>query len=66
VKRRGKTLFNEDGILVVDKPEGPTSHDVVAALRRRFKPAKLGHNGTLDPFASGVLVLAFNQSHPPG
>ncbi len=62
MKRRGKTLFNQDGVLVVDKPEGPTSHDVVAALRRRFKPAKLGHTGTLDPFASGVLVLAFNQA----
>lgn len=62
MRRRGKPLFAEDGILVVDKPEGPTSHDVVAALRRRFKPAKLGHSGTLDPFASGVLVLAFNQA----
>ena len=62
MRRRGKPLFVEDGVLVVDKPEGPTSHDVVAALRRRFKPAKLGHAGTLDPFASGVLVLAFNQA----
>jgi tRNA pseudouridine55 synthase len=62
MKRRGKALFVEDGVLVVDKPEGPTSHDVVASLRRRFKPAKLGHAGTLDPFASGVLLLAFNQA----
>jgi tRNA pseudouridine55 synthase len=62
MKRRGKPLFSQDGVLVVDKPEGPTSHDVVAALRRRFKPAKLGHAGTLDPFAGGVLVLAFNQA----
>ncbi len=62
MRRRGKPRFLEDGVLVVDKPEGPTSHDVVAALRRRFKPAKLGHAGTLDPFASGVLVLAFNQA----
>lgn len=62
MKRRGKTLFAADGLLVIDKPVGPTSHDVVAALRRRFKPAKLGHAGTLDPFASGVLLLAFNQA----
>lgn len=62
MSRRRKALFHQDGVLVVDKPEGPTSHDVVAALRRRFKPAKLGHAGTLDPFASGVLVLAFNQA----
>jgi tRNA pseudouridine55 synthase len=62
MRRRGKVLFSHDGVLVVDKPEGPTSHDVVARLRHRFKPGKLGHAGTLDPFASGVLVLAFNQA----
>ncbi|MEW5913645.1 MAG: tRNA pseudouridine(55) synthase TruB [Thermodesulfobacteriota bacterium] len=54
--------FFGDGVLVVDKPAGPTSHDVVERLRRRFKPAKLGHTGTLDPFATGVLVLAFNRA----
>lgn len=57
-----KPRFIYDGVLVVDKPVGPTSHDVVARLRGRFKPAKLGHAGTLDPFATGVLVLAFNQA----
>jgi len=46
-----------DGILVVDKPRGWTSHDVVAKLRNRFRLAKLGHAGTLDPIATGVLVL---------
>lgn len=60
--RRRKPRFLSNGVLVVDKPEGPTSHDVVARLRQRFAPAKLGHAGTLDPFASGVLVLAFNQA----
>ena len=60
--RRAKPKFTADGILVVNKPEGPTSHDVVAKLRRRFKPAKLGHAGTLDPFSTGVLVLAFNRA----
>ena len=63
MSRRGnKPDFVEDGVLVVDKPAGPTSHDVVDRLRRRFRPAKLGHTGTLDPFATGVLVLAFNRA----
>ncbi|RJX30472.1 MAG: tRNA pseudouridine(55) synthase TruB [Desulfarculus sp.] len=60
--RRRQVKFFGDGVLVVDKPAGPTSHDVVERLRRRFKPAKLGHTGTLDPFATGVLVLAFNRA----
>jgi tRNA pseudouridine55 synthase len=51
-----------DGVLVVDKPVGMTSHDVVERLRRRFLPGRVGHTGTLDPFATGVLVAAFNQA----
>jgi len=46
-----------DGILVVDKPTDWTSHDVVAKIRNYFKLKKLGHAGTLDPIATGVLVL---------
>ncbi len=46
-----------DGILVVDKPIGPTSHDVVALVRRLAGTRRIGHGGTLDPFASGVLPL---------
>jgi tRNA pseudouridine55 synthase len=46
-----------DGILIVDKPEGWTSHDVVARARRLLKEKRIGHTGTLDPFATGVLVL---------
>jgi tRNA pseudouridine55 synthase len=46
-----------DGILVVDKPVGPTSHDVVALVRRLAGTRRIGHGGTLDPFASGVLPL---------
>ena len=46
-----------DGILVVDKPVGPTSHDVVALVRRLAGTRKIGHGGTLDPFATGVLPL---------
>lgn len=46
-----------NGILVVDKPTGPTSHDVVAKVRRALKEKKIGHTGTLDPLATGVLPL---------
>jgi tRNA pseudouridine55 synthase len=45
------------GALVVDKPPGPTSHDVVAAVRRALGIRRIGHTGTLDPLATGVLVL---------
>src|SRR3954470_14330238 len=46
-----------DGVLVVTKPAGPTSHDVVALARRLTGQRRIGHGGTLDPFASGVLPL---------
>ena len=46
-----------DGILVIDKPVGPTSHDVVGLVRRLAATKRVGHGGTLDPFASGVLPL---------
>lgn len=46
-----------DGVLVVDKPKGMTSHDVVDFLRRKFALKKVGHAGTLDPMATGVLVM---------
>ncbi len=46
-----------DGILVVDKPAGPTSHDIVDAIRKNFGIKKVGHGGTLDPQATGVLVI---------
>ena len=46
-----------DGILVVNKPQGMTSHDVVDLIRRRFRLKKVGHAGTLDPMATGVLVV---------
>lgn len=50
------------GILVVDKPSGPTSHDVVAVVRRVFKTRRVGHAGTLDPMATGVLVVAIEEA----
>ena len=46
-----------DGVLVIDKPAGPTSHDVVALVRRLAATRRVGHGGTLDPFASGVLPV---------
>jgi len=50
-----------DGFLAVDKPSGMTSHDVVAILRRTFQQKKIGHTGTLDPFATGVLPIALGE-----
>src|SRR5688572_27495820 len=46
-----------NGALLVDKPSGPTSHDVVAFVRRTLKTPRVGHTGTLDPLATGLLVL---------
>ncbi len=50
-----------DGILLVDKPTGWTSHDVVAKIRNHFKFSKVGHGGTLDPLATGLLVLLIGK-----
>ena len=46
-----------DGIFVIDKPKGPTSHDIVDIVRRTLHIRKVGHAGTLDPMATGVLVI---------
>jgi tRNA pseudouridine55 synthase len=51
-----------DGLLIVDKPAGPTSHDVVARLRRTLREKRIGHTGTLDPLATGVLVLVAGKA----
>jgi tRNA pseudouridine55 synthase len=51
-----------DGILVANKPAGPTSHDVVALVRRLAATRRVGHGGTLDPFASGVLPLFLGRA----
>jgi tRNA pseudouridine55 synthase len=51
-----------DGVLIIDKPEGPTSHDVVSRVRRTTRIARVGHTGTLDPFASGVLPLVLGRA----
>ncbi len=51
-----------DGLLVVDKPSGPTSHDVVARVRRALRERRVGHTGTLDPAATGVLPLVVGRA----
>ena len=51
-----------NGFLLVDKASGMTSHDVVAKLRRRFDTKKVGHAGTLDPMATGVLVIGLGNA----
>jgi len=50
------------GFLVVDKPAGITSHDAVAAIRRSLRTKRVGHGGTLDPLATGVLVIAVGKA----
>lgn len=60
-----------DGLLLVDKPAGVSSHDVVAAARRSLGERRIGHSGTLDPFATGLLVLLVGRAtrllrHLPG
>jgi tRNA pseudouridine55 synthase len=50
------------GVLVVDKPEGPTSHDVVTLARRALGVSRIGHTGTLDPMATGVLPLVVGKA----
>ena len=51
-----------DGVLVVDKPAGPTSFDVVARVKRLLRAGKAGHTGTLDPLATGVLAVCLGEA----
>ena len=51
-----------DGLIVIDKPIGPTSHDVVARMRRVLRERRIGHTGTLDPLATGVLPLVIGRA----
>lgn len=50
-----------DGAVLIDKPAGPTSHDVVDAIRRKFSIKKVGHCGTLDPNATGLLIIVLGR-----
>lgn len=54
--------FVRSGVLVVDKPQGVTSHDVVAAVRHALRIKRVGHAGTLDPMATGILVIGFGSA----
>jgi len=51
-----------DGMLLIDKPAGKTSHDVVAAVRREHRGRRVGHAGTLDPFATGLLLVLIGRA----
>jgi tRNA pseudouridine55 synthase len=57
-----KTMNSPDGVLIIDKPAGWTSHDVVAKIRNLTRVRKVGHTGTLDPFATGVLPLTLGRA----
>jgi tRNA pseudouridine55 synthase len=52
----------KSGVLVIDKPRGPTSHDLVSRVRRALRTRHVGHAGTLDPMATGVLVVAVGEA----
>ena len=52
----------KDGLVVVDKPAGCTSHDVVAKLRKTYGQRRVGHAGTLDPDATGVLLVGLGRA----
>lgn len=58
--QNGGRAFSAAGVIVMDKPQGWTSHDVVAHVKRKLGAKKVGHLGTLDPLATGVLVLVVN------
>jgi tRNA pseudouridine55 synthase len=60
--RRGDRSGGLDGVLVVSKPSGPTSHDVVGLVRRLSQTRRVGHGGTLDPFAAGVLPVFLGRA----
>ncbi|HVD59364.1 MAG TPA: tRNA pseudouridine(55) synthase TruB [Gemmatimonadaceae bacterium] len=59
---KAKTTSHVEGLLLADKPAGVTSHDVILAARRAYNERSIGHLGTLDPFATGLLLLLFGRS----
>jgi tRNA pseudouridine55 synthase len=62
VGRRRRSADDLSGVLLVDKPAGPTSHDVVQRVRRAAGQSRVGHTGTLDPAATGMLVVCLGRS----
>ena len=59
---RGRPAPWESGLVIVDKPGGMTSHDVVARIRKLAATKRVGHAGTLDPMATGVLVIGVEKA----
>ena len=59
---QGEAVFSGSGVLILDKPAGFTSHSVVQQVKKQLRAAKVGHCGTLDPFATGVLILLVNEA----
>ncbi|HMV86643.1 MAG TPA: tRNA pseudouridine(55) synthase TruB [Blastocatellia bacterium] len=59
---KSRQSFEADGVLVIDKPADWTSHDVVAKVRKILRTRRVGHTGTLDPFATGVLTVCVNRA----
>src|SRR5712692_6484537 len=62
IGNRQSKMFRMDGALIIDKPAGMTSHDVVALVRKTIGERRVGHTGTLDPFATGVLVVLVGRA----
>ena len=58
----GRRTAVQDGVLLIDKPAGKTSHDIVAAVRREHRGRRVGHAGTLDPFATGLLLVLVGRA----
>lgn len=56
-----KKIINENGFLLVKKPKGLTSYDVIREIKKKFYVKKIGHAGTLDPFAEGLLIVGINK-----
>jgi len=62
IKSTNPLTNSADGVIIIDKPSEWTSHDVVAKVRNLLKVKKVGHTGTLDPFATGVLPLTIGKA----
>ncbi|HUK40110.1 MAG TPA: hypothetical protein VLX11_03675, partial [Candidatus Acidoferrales bacterium] len=56
-----KPTLTQSGLLLIDKPEGPSSAHIVSRIKKILGAQKVGHLGTLDPFASGLLLLGINE-----
>ncbi len=61
-EKSNENVFEPSGLLILDKPEGITSHDAVYKIRRLFGTKRVGHTGTLDPLATGVLVMLIGRA----